>query len=77
MTITLAQALLLGFFCGFAKCCMPYTPGAFMYNTVIFNAVIVGAVMGNMQQAMMIGATIQLIYLGVIAAGETNLRTHV
>ena len=69
MTITLAQALLLGFFCGFAKCCMPYTPGAFMYNTVIFNAVIVGAVMGNMQQAMMIGATIQLIYLGVIAAG--------
>ena len=41
-----------------------------MYNTVIFkNAVIVGAVLGDMPQAMMIGASLQLIYLGVIAAG--------
>lgn len=69
MSITLAQAILLGLFCGFAKMCIPYTSGAFMFNTVIFNAVIIGAVMGDMAQAMMIGATIQLIYLGVIAAG--------
>ena len=40
-----------------------------MYNTVIFNAVIVGAVLGDMPHAMMIGASLQLIYLGVIAAG--------
>ena len=64
MTISLTQAILLGLFCGIAKCCIPYTAGAFMYNTVIFNAVIVGAVLGDMPQAMMIGASLQLIYLG-------------
>ena len=69
MTISLTQAILLGLFCGIAKCCIPYTAGAFMFNTVIFNAVIVGAVLGDMPQAMMIGASLQLIYLGVIAAG--------
>lgn len=75
MTISLTQAILLGLFCGIAKCCIPYTAGAFMYNTVIFNAVIVGAVLGDMPHAMMIGASLQLIYLGVIAAGETSLQT--
>lgn len=69
MTITLTQAVLLGLFCGIAKCCIPYTAGAFMFNTVIFNAVIVGAVLGDMAQAMIIGASLQLIYLGVISAG--------
>ena len=69
MTITLTQAVLLGLFCGIAKCCIPYTPGAFMFNTVIFNAVIIGAVLGDMTQAMIIGASLQLIYLGVISAG--------
>ena len=51
MTISLTQAILLGLFCGIAKCCIPYTAGAFMYNTVIFNAVIVGAVLGDMPHA--------------------------
>lgn len=69
MTITLMQAILLGLFGGIAKCCIPYTPGAFMFNTVIFNAVVIGAVLGDMSQAMIIGASLQLIYLGVIAAG--------
>ena len=67
--ISLMQAILLGLFCGIAKCCIPYTTGAFMFNTVIFNAVIIGAVMGDMTQAMIIGASLQLIYLGVISAG--------
>lgn len=69
MTLTLTQAILLGLFCGIAKCCIPYTSGAFVYNTVIFNAVVIGAVMGDMAQAMIIGASLQLIYLGVISAG--------
>ncbi len=69
MTITILQAVLLGLFCGIAKCCVPYTAGAFMFNTVIFNAVVVGAVLGDMPQAMIIGASLQLIYLGVISAG--------
>lgn len=38
MTISLTQAILLGLFCGLAKTCIPYTWGAFAYNTVIFNA---------------------------------------
>lgn len=69
MTISLVQALLIGLCCGFAKTCIPYTSGAFMFNTVIFNAVLVGLVMGDMNQAMIVGAAIQLIYLGVISAG--------
>ena len=66
MTITILQAVLLGLFCGIAKCCVPYTAGAFMFNTVIFNAVVVGAVLGDMPQAMIIGASLQLIYLSLI-----------
>lgn len=69
MTISLTQAILLGLFCGIAKTCIPYTWGAFLFNTVIGNAVIVGAVMGDMKTAMIIGASLQLIYLGVISAG--------
>ena len=69
MTISLTQAILLGLFCGLAKTCIPYTWGAFAYNTVIFNAVMIGAIMGNMTQAMIVGASLQLIYLGVISAG--------
>ena len=69
MTISLTQAILLGLFCGIAKTCIPYTWGAFLFNTVIGNAVIVGAVMGDMKSAMIIGASLQLIYLGVISAG--------
>ena len=69
MTISFTQAILLGLFCGLAKTCIPYTWGAFVYNTVIFNAVMIGAIMGNMTQAMIVGASLQLIYLGVIAAG--------
>ena len=69
MEITLAQAIILGLICGICKCAMPYTPGCFVFNTVIFNAVLIGAVLGDMYQAMIVGASLQLIYLGVIAAG--------
>ena len=69
MSISLVQAILLGLFCGIGKCVLPYTIGAFMFNTVIFNAVLIGAVLGDMTSAMMIGASLQLVYLGVISAG--------
>ena len=69
MGITLFQALLLGLICGLAKAIIFYTSSAFMINTVVFNAVIVGAVLGDMKTAMIIGASLQLIYLGVISAG--------
>ena len=48
MEITLAQAIILGLICGICKCAMPYTPGCFVFNTVIFNAVLIGAVLGDM-----------------------------
>ncbi|MCD8167832.1 MAG: PTS system mannose/fructose/sorbose family transporter subunit IID [Clostridiales bacterium] len=69
MTVSLAQAIALGLLCGVAKTCVFYAPGVFMFNTVLFNAVLVGAVLGNIPQAMIIGASVQMVYLGVIAAG--------
>lgn len=69
MTITAVQAILLGLCCGVAKLCIPYTFGAILFNTVIGNAVIVGLVLGDLPLAMSVGASLQLIYLGVIAAG--------
>ena len=67
--ITLVQAILLGLCCGYWKSCMFYTIGGFNINTVVFNAVFVGLIMGDMASAMIVGAAIQLIYLGVVAAG--------
>lgn len=69
MSISLAQAIILGLLCGLAKCCLPYTWGVFNYNTVIFNAVMIGVVLGDVKSAVIIGASLQLIYLGTIAAG--------
>lgn len=76
MTITLTQAIILGVICGVWKSCICYTIGGFNINTVIFNAVFVGLVMGDMKSAMIIGASIQLIYLGIVAAGETSPQIH-
>lgn len=67
--ITLQTALLLGLACGFWKSCMFYSIGGININTVIFNAVFVGLITGHMTEAMIIGASLQLIYLGVVAAG--------
>ena len=69
MTITLVQAIILGLLCGLWKSCIFYTIGGFNINTVIFNAVFVGLVLGDMSSAMVIGASVQLIYLGIVAAG--------
>lgn len=69
MNITLVQAILLGLTCGLWKSCIFYSIGGFNINTVIFNAVFVGIIMGDMGKAMVIGASIQLIYLGTVAAG--------
>lgn len=69
MSITLWQALALGLMCGVWKSCICYTVGGFNINTVIFNAVFVGLIMGDMYDAMVIGAAIQMIYLGVVASG--------
>ena len=67
--ITLQTALALGLMCGFWKSCTWYTIGGFNINTVIFNAVFVGIATGHMAESLIIGASLQLIYLGVVAAG--------
>lgn len=67
--ITITQAILLGLVCGLAKSVICYTINGFNINTVIFNAVLVGIVMGDMKTAMIVGASVQLIYLGIVAAG--------
>lgn len=69
MSITLLQAVAIGLFCGIWKTCIFYSIGGFNVNTVIFNAVFVGLVMGDMKSAMVISAAIQLIYLGNVQAG--------
>lgn len=69
MSITLLQAIAIGLCCGVWKTCIFYSVGGFNVNTAIFNAVFVGLVMGDMYDAMVIGAAIQLIYLGNVQAG--------
>ena len=69
MSVSIIQAIVLGLLCGLAKTCIFYSAGVFMFNTVIFNAVLIGVVLGDIPGAMIIGASIQMIYLGVIAAG--------
>ena len=54
--ITLTQAILLGIACGITRCCMPYTIGGFAMNTVVLNAVVIGVILGNVPQAMIVGA---------------------
>jgi PTS system mannose-specific IID component len=72
MTITLTQAIILGVICGVWKSCICYTIGGFNINTVIFNAVFVGLVMGDMKSAMIIGAFIWALLL----LGETSPQIH-
>lgn len=72
MSITIIQAVLLGLCIGIWKCALPYTLGAFNGMSVLFNAAIVGLIMGDVPHAMMIGAGLQLVFLGVISTGGSQ-----
>ncbi|MCI8293525.1 MAG: PTS mannose transporter subunit IID [Hespellia sp.] len=67
--ITITQAILLGLACAVTKCCIPYTIGGFAMNTVVFNAAVIGVILGDVPQAMIVGAALQLVYLGLVSSG--------
>lgn len=66
MEITILQAVLIGLFYWLAQSIAPYGSIAF---SPLPCAVWAGLVMGDVTQGVMIGASIQLIYLGMIYAG--------
>jgi len=49
-----------------------YTLSGFLRFTAVGTGLVVGLIMGNVPQAMIIAATIQLVYMGVIAPGGTT-----
>jgi PTS system mannose-specific IIC component len=73
MTITLLQALLITFFCFLGNLATPFigvTAGYFVMGRPFIAGTIVGAILGDVQTGMLIGATINAIYLGAHAAGN-------
>lgn len=61
---TLLFASLMGLYYWFARLRLGYTFSAMLLQPVVI-AVFVGLLLGNMQTAMIIGAGMQLVYLGV------------
>ncbi|WP_082990405.1 PTS system mannose/fructose/sorbose family transporter subunit IID [Thermoanaerobacter sp. YS13] len=49
-----------------------YTLSGFLRFTAVGTGFVVGLIMGNVPQAMVIAATIQLVYMGIIAPGGTT-----
>ena len=68
-SITIAQALLLGFFWWFKTNYYGQTFTCFISNSCLTAALFVGIVLGDVPNAMIIGASIQLIYLGILGPG--------
>ena len=69
MSLSVTQILLLSVICGLIKTRISYSIGTFVRNTVIMNAVIVGLITGRMVESMILGASLQMIYMGLSAAG--------
>ena len=68
-SITIAQALLLGFFWWFKTNYYGQTFTCFISNSCLTAALFVGIVLGDIPNAMIIGASVQLIYLGILGPG--------
>ena len=68
-SITIAQALLLGFFWWFKTNYYGQTFTCFISNSCLPAALFVGIVLGDIPNAMIIGASVQLIYLGILGPG--------
>jgi len=62
------QALLLGILYWFADARIGYTLG-WIFRQPINLAFFIGLIMGNMHDAIIIGASIELLYLGLVAPG--------
>lgn len=64
--MTITQAIILGFLFCFCRMGILYT---WPKNIPLFGALLIGIVLGDVPQAMIIGAAIQAIYMGVIQPG--------
>jgi len=71
-SITIAQALLLGFFWWFKTNYYGQTFTCFISNSCLTAALFVGIVLGDIPNAMIIGASVQLIYLGILGPGGSG-----
>ncbi|VDZ75871.1 PTS system protein [Salmonella bongori] len=69
---TLLFASLMGLYYWFARLRLGYTFSAMLLQPVVI-AVFVGLLLGNMQTAMIIGAGMQLVYLGVTSTPGGNV----
>lgn len=69
---TLVFASLMGLYYWFARLRLGYTFSAMLLQPVVV-AVFVGLLLGNMQTAMIIGAGMQLVYLGVTSTLGGNV----
>lgn len=69
---TLVFASLMGLYYWFARLRLGYTFSAMLLQPVVI-AVFVGLLLGNMQTAMIIGAGMQLVYLGVTSTPGGNV----
>lgn len=64
--MTIFQAIILGILFCFCRMGILYT---WPKNIPLFGALLIGIVLGDVPQAMIIGAAIQAIYMGVIQPG--------
>ena len=67
--ITLLQAFLIGLFYWFKGCRFGYTFGVFGLFSPLPAALWVGLVLHDVPTAMIVGAALQLMYLGLLAPG--------
>lgn len=67
--VTIMQAILIGLFYWFKGCRFGYTFGVFTLFSPLPAALWVGIVLHNIPVAMIVGASLQLMYLGLLAPG--------
>lgn len=67
--LTLLQAILIGLYAWFKGCRFGYTFGVLTIFSPLPAALWVGIVLHNIPVAMMVGASLQLMYMGILAPG--------
>lgn len=70
MNETLVRALLLGLLALVAYCNSCF--GSININRPIVTSLFVGLIFGNVPQALIIGATLELVFMGAMAVGASN-----
>ncbi|MBO0410126.1 PTS sugar transporter subunit IIC [Enterococcus hulanensis] len=68
-SITLIQAILIGLFYWFKGTSLGYTFSVFLGFSPLPASLWVGIVLGDIPTAMMVGASLQMMYLGLLAPG--------